>query len=843
MRRQRKARADLSATYFPEELIQRTHSLTKLFAKFLMKTPPLTIRFQCCRSMGLRVGATVCALLALVWLIDLFKPSSATTQLSTNVSPQIVISQIYGGGGSSPNAFRHDFVELFNRGSATISLAGWSLQYAPATSGAWQKLDLSGSIAPGQFYLIQLSLGATGSRNLPAPDAFGTIGMDASAGKVVLVNKTLPLENAPNTLCPSSLSQIGIVDYVGYGNPATCFRGNAAAPSAGNAFAIYRKGDGCTDTRNNNADFTTSPPVPRNSASPLKPCSGLIQPKTDIIISTQASVASVQPRGLVSFVIEVLNFGSAPATNIIVTNAIPEGFTNIIGERVIGNNVQFAPIATLQPGQSVSFTITAQAPDVAGQYINRAVANADTFDPNTENNTSLTEIRVVAGAFFDAHDTVTTITSDFQCSSSYTVETILKNSGVTKQNDNSGAEFLARMSPEITAVIGSCVASKGRCRVSELPGDSTVQWNGDVEVGEEIVITYSIVVLGTKKSVVNFCIEQNVYFDANNDNRNETTTTKTDCDSYISTCLYAPPFEPIYPPSSPINSTRAGSILVFNLYSSSATDPDLENTLINITNTADKGVTLHQFFVSGDTCSVSDNFLCLTGNQTTSFLISDVDPDVTGFLIVVAVDDLTGCPINFNFLIGDEYIHLASGHAANLGAEAIAAVDKVPCDCNDTSLSANLLFDGFKYNLIPRVLVVSHLPSFADNNSTLLILNRIGGDLFESVDRIGDFSGLLFDDTEHVLSFVSTGGCQFRQFLNGTFPRTTPRFPQFVPSGHSGWMKLTAQEGVAMLGSMIVLNTEKEALPNAFSGGRNLHRLSFAASAMYLMPVIPPKCG
>lgn len=832
----------MSATYFFEELTQRPHSLTKLFAKFLMKTPSLTIRFRYCRSICLWGGATVCALLALVWLSKNIHSSFASIQQSANISPEIVISQIYGGGGSSANAFKNDFVELFNRGSVTTSLVGWSLQYASANSGAWQKLDLSGSIAPGQFYLIQLSPGATGSRTLPAPDAYGTIGIDASAGKIALVKNTFPLENAPNSLCPSNLSQVGIVDYVGYGNPATCFRGSAAAPSAGNAFAIHRKGEGCTDTRNNSADFTTSPPVPRNSPSLLKPCSGLMQPQANVIISTQTSGASVEPRGLVSFLIEVLNSGPDPATNVIVTDVIPEGFTVITGEHAIGNNVRLATIEALQPGESVTFTITAQAPDVAGQYINRGVANTDTFDPNTTNNTSLTEIRVVAGAFFDARETVTTITNDFQCSSSYTVETILKNSGVTRQNDNSGAEFLAELSPEITAIIGSCSASKGRCRVSELPGDSTVQWDGDVEVGEEIVITYSIVVLGTKKSVVNFCIEQNVYFDANNDNRNETTTTATACDSYATTCLYDPPFEPIYPPSSPVSSTKAGSILVFNLYSSSATDPDLENTLINITNTADKGVTLHQFFVSGDTCSVSDNFVCLTGNQTTSFLISDIDPDVTGFLIVVAVDDLTGCPINFNFLIGDEYIRLASGHAANLGAEAIAAVDKVPCDCDDTSLSANLLFDGYKYNQIPRVLVVSHLPSFADNNSTLLILNRISGDLFESVDRIGDFSGLLFDDTEHVLSFVASGGCQFRQFLNGTFPRTTPRFPQFVPSGHSGWMKLAAQEGVAMLGSMIVLNTEKEALPNAFSGGRNLHRLSFAASAMYQMPVIPPKC-
>lgn len=804
-----------------------------------MKASSLTIRFQFGRVAWLRVGAMACALMALVWLA---KSSNAFFQQSANSNPEIVISQIYGGGGSSANAFKHDFVELFNRGSVTTSLIGWSLQYAAANSGAWQKLDLSGSIAPGQHYLIQLSPGATGSRNLPAPDANGSIGLETAAGKVALVKSNLLIVNAPNSLCPSSLSQVSIVDFVGFGSPATCFRGSGAAPSANNTSAIVRKNEGCIDTRNNNADFMVSPPAPRNSASPLKPCAAIGSERADVVVITQTSGAAVAPGEVVSFLIEVLNSGPDAANNVIVTDAIPEGFTEITGERVIGNSVAFLPIETLPPGEKHSFAITARAPDVAGKYLNRAVANNDTFDPDTTNNTSLAEVRVVAGAFFEPRDTVMTITNDAQCSSSYTVETILKNSGVTKQNDNSGAEFLAQMSPEIIAVIGSCSASKGKCRISELPDSSTVQWDGDVEIGEEVTITYTVQVLNTKKSVVNFCVEETVYFDSNNDNRNDATTTVTVCDSYNSTCSIDPPAEPAYPASSPGVSTKAGSVLFFNFYTSSATDPISENTLINITNTADKNVTLHQFFVSGDTCNVSDNFLCLTGNQTTSFRVSDVDPDVAGFLIVVAVDDVTGCPINFNFLIGDEYIQLASGHAANLGAEAFAALDKAPCQCDETSLSADLMFDGVKYNQAPRVLTISNLPSFADNNSTLVILNRVGGDLFESVDKIGDFNGWLFDDLEHAASFVTTGGCQFRQLINGTFPRTTPRFPQFVPSGHTGWMKFAAQEGVAILGSMIVLNTEKERFDNAFSGGRNLHKSTFAASATLKMPVFLPKC-
>ena len=49
------------------------------------------------------------------------------------ISPDIVISQVYGGGGNAGAVYTHDFIELFNRGTTTVSLAGWSVQYASAT--------------------------------------------------------------------------------------------------------------------------------------------------------------------------------------------------------------------------------------------------------------------------------------------------------------------------------------------------------------------------------------------------------------------------------------------------------------------------------------------------------------------------------------------------------------------------------------------------------------------------------------------------------------------------------------------------------------------------------------
>ena len=57
--------------------------------------------------------------------------------VSANAAADVVISQVYGGGGNSGATLRQDFVELHNTGTAPVTLNGWSLQYASA-SGKFQ---------------------------------------------------------------------------------------------------------------------------------------------------------------------------------------------------------------------------------------------------------------------------------------------------------------------------------------------------------------------------------------------------------------------------------------------------------------------------------------------------------------------------------------------------------------------------------------------------------------------------------------------------------------------------------------------------------------------------------
>src|SRR5262245_214989 len=103
----------------------------------------------------------------------------------SGLSSTVVISQVYGGGGNAGATYKNDFIELFNRSAAPVTLTGMSVQYSSTTGTSWQKTDLTGTIQPGGYYLVQEAAGAGGTTNLPTPDATGAIAMAAGAGKVV----------------------------------------------------------------------------------------------------------------------------------------------------------------------------------------------------------------------------------------------------------------------------------------------------------------------------------------------------------------------------------------------------------------------------------------------------------------------------------------------------------------------------------------------------------------------------------------------------------------------------------------------------------------------------------
>lgn len=176
-----------------------------------------------------------------------------------NVQAQVVINEIYGGGGNSGATFTHDFVELYNNGTTAVSLAGWSVQYASSSGSTWTVTNLSGSIPGKGYYLIQMAAGNGGTTPLPTPDVIGSTAMSGTNGKVALVNSTTALSGT----CPLAATYL---DFVGFGT-ANCFEGTRAVPALSNLTSAQRNTPG-VDTNDNFADFFTAAPTPVNSAGP-----------------------------------------------------------------------------------------------------------------------------------------------------------------------------------------------------------------------------------------------------------------------------------------------------------------------------------------------------------------------------------------------------------------------------------------------------------------------------------------------------------------------------------------------------------------------------------------------
>lgn len=387
---------------------------------------------------------------------------------------------------------------------------------------------------------------------------------------------------------------------------------------------------------------------------------------------------------------------------------------------------------------------------------------------------------------------------------------------------------------QLLALPGTCVVTPniGTCTVVN---GSTITYNATLGAGQSVMVSYKLQVADGVQPGVTLTSTVVASFNGG--------PPLTAGASLLSNCQTPGP-GPFYPARSEVTDQKAGSVLVYPVYTSSVADPK-QNSRLSITNThPNLPGFVHLFFVA-DNCSVSDAFICLTPNQTTTFQASDLDPGTTGYLVAVASSGVTGCPVNFNYLIGDEYVKFASGHAANLGAEAISAIagSGFWASCNNNSVSAVLAFDGVSYNRLPYVVAVDSIGSRADGNDTMLVLDRIGGDLRTGPSGLGAVFGVFYNDAEASLSFtLNSASCQFRFIVNNTVPRITPRFDQFVTAGRSGWMRLYQRDGAAMLGSVINFNANAGTNAGAFNQGHNLHHLTLTDTASYIIPVFPPSC-
>ncbi|MFM9988151.1 T9SS type A sorting domain-containing protein [Flavobacterium sp.] len=231
----------------------------------------------------------------------------ALTLVSAMSFGQVVISQVYGGGGNASATYTNDFVELYNKGAASVDISGWSVQYASATGTAWavNAIPAASSIGAGKYFLVKLA-GSTVGIALPTPDADITTSpsnLSGTAGKVALVNNITALSGAVVTT--------GYIDLLGYGSTATSSE-TAIFSTTGtnNTISFQRGNNGCNDTNNNSTDFALGSVNPRNSSVAAYSCT---VPTISITSPANATIFSPETT-TVNVVLSVNNFNVANGT-------------------------------------------------------------------------------------------------------------------------------------------------------------------------------------------------------------------------------------------------------------------------------------------------------------------------------------------------------------------------------------------------------------------------------------------------------------------------------------------------------------------------------------------------
>lgn len=174
----------------------------------------------------------------------------------------VVINEAYTNGGSANAVHRHKFVELYNPTSETVDLTGWTLQYrAAGGTGTSSAVALSGTIAPGGYFLVQGGSNGGSGEPLPTPDLTTSFNPAGASGTILLSDGAERLSAPTGSVTGAD----GIVDLLGYGTSNTFESAPATGPATNGDPRSMTRQDG-VDTDDNSADFTATGTVtPQNS--------------------------------------------------------------------------------------------------------------------------------------------------------------------------------------------------------------------------------------------------------------------------------------------------------------------------------------------------------------------------------------------------------------------------------------------------------------------------------------------------------------------------------------------------------------------------------------------------
>ncbi len=303
-----------------------------------------------------------------------------------------------------------------------------------------------------------------------------------------------------------------------------------------------------------------------------------------------------------------------------------------------------------------------------------------------------------------------------------------------------------------------------------------------------------------------------------------------------------------------LSDQKPGSLLVFPLYTSNIITPTTHDTRWTITNTSDEDVTVHLFLISvTDNCQQSDRPVCLKRRCSMEFLASDLDPDSRGYILALAIDPVTGIPIQKNVLIGNAFVKAPAGTIAlgggavegNYAAESFRAYGDPGAGNSSTDPELfTLQLNGITYDRVGKMLgTIIQQPSSAPGQTIVTVGLRGSVAEADGLDGAAQSGiGLVHNSIERGSSFSNflSGNCFARATIDSRTPRTIPRLNTLLGGAGGGYgiMRIPIIGGVGLL---ITPQNNTLGAPLSFCGITPLHKITLTTVTLEV-PVIVPQC-
>ncbi len=377
-----------------------------------------------------------------------------------------------------------------------------------------------------------------------------------------------------------------------------------------------------------------------------------------------------------------------------------------------------------------------------------------------------------------------------------------------------------------TIIANSCTATigglgVGTCTIA--PDGQSLAWNGTILNGETLTLTYRVQVAATAATGSTLTI-------------NNALAPQGDLDFPATSNLFIG-CQAAVVPNVRVSDQKPGSVLVFPYYTSNLAGTN--DTRISMTNVRSPSTPkayqafAHVFLIDGASCLQTDFFVCLTPGATFTFTALSYDPEVTGYVIAVAVDGATGLPVQNNVLIGNAFVNTAD-YFGNYGAESFAA--------NSTNLfvdnvtTARLFFDGIGYDAVPKEFTVEiQSPVDVPTPFQKIVTAGLIGDLAAGTLRGASqvTAGQIINENEDFrsVSNIVTGSCQGFGTISNTL-RVAGGLSNLIKTGMSGTVKFKVGGAVGLL--LTPRGTK-------WGGIRTLHKTATVATSLTI-PVFVPSC-